>query len=488
MKLAGRTLNFGLVVFVFLLIMPAGQDAAFSADKEYTEVELETRIVEATIYRRGEVRVIRSGSAEAEPGLYSFICGGLPYRIDNSSVQVEGSGSAAAEIAGINIRQRDQDPSVSPEYNRLKMEMERLKSRIDSLLVTQSALHQRLKFVSSLSDFKAKSAREEMAGESFTVGEWRGILDFIEGENTGIKNRMSTLEKEIASAEERKKVIERKMRQMRVSEAGKEVQIECSVKSSGRLSFRVSYLVGEASWTPEYVIRYNRRNTSIGLDYRGFVVQRTGEDWEDVSIFLSTARPYLGAGPPVLIPAYLKKRIRIPRASSKSREGYDNIEEALALKSGIVKTGDELHVKGGGVAEPQEVSHAEAGADVSGFSANFEVRSPVTLASGDSRRVLVRSAELPVELSLYTAPRISPHVFATGELTNTMEVPILKGKAGVYVVSAPSEGSSPVSTFVGENLINEVAPGGEAEIPLGIDQDVRVEHELTNREYLSREG
>ena len=488
MRLAGRVLSFGFAAFLFILIMIADQESAFSSDKDYTEAELDTRIVEATLYRRGEVRVVRSGSVEAEPGLYEFICAGLPYRIDDSSVQVEGSGIASAEIIGINIDRQEQDPSISPEYNRLKKELERLKSAMDSLSIAQSALHQRLKFVSSLSDFTAKSAREELAGQSFTVADWRGILDFIEGENTGIKNRMSAVENEMASIEERMKVIERKMRGMRVSEAGKEVRIECSVESSGHLEFRISYLVGEASWTPQYVIRYHRKNTSIELDYRGLVVQRTGEDWEDVSIFLSTARPYLGAGPPMLIPAYLKKRIRVPRPVRKSSQPVDNIEEALALKSGIVKHGDELHVRGGRSSEIEEVPHAEAEADISEFSANFEVKSPLTLASGSSRRVMVRSAELPVELSLFTVPRISPHVFATGKLTNTMEVPILEGRAGVYVVSGSSESSAPVSTFVGENMINGVSPGGEAEFSLGIDQDVRVEHELVKREYLSREG
>jgi len=488
MRSTGRVLSFGFALLLFLLILVADKDAALSADNEFTEAELETRIVEATLYRMGKVRVIRSGSVEAEPGLYKFICAGLPYRIDNSSVQVEGRGIASAEIIGINIDRQEQDPSISPEYNRLKKEMERLKSATDSLSIAQSALHQRLKFVSSLSDFTAKSAREELADQSFTVADWKGILDFIEGENTGIKNRMSRVEKEMASIEDRMRVIERKMRQMRVSEAGKEVHIECDVKSSGRLEFRVSYLVGEASWTPEYTIRYNRKDTSIDLDYRGLVVQSTGEDWEDVSISLSTALPHLGAGPPMLIPAYLKKRMLVPRPARKSRRAEDNIEEAMALKSGVVRTGDELHVRGGRSSEIQEVPHAEAEADISEFSANFEVKSPLTLVSGGSRRVMVRSAELPVELSLFTTPRISPHVFATGKLTNTMEAPILEGKAGVYIESASSERSSPASTFVGENMINSVSPGGKAEFPLGIDQDIKVEHELINREYLSREG
>ncbi len=143
---------------------------------------------------------------------------------------------------------------------------------------------------------------------------------------------------------------------------------------------------------------------------------------------LSTARPHLGAGPPELHPVFLKRRK--PVRVGEGRLSKTNMVESLKLSPGTVKDASELHVRGGR-SEEVEVPFTQAGTERSGFSANFRVGTPVSLSSGSRRRVLVKRAELPVEVSLYSAPRLSPHVFATGSLTNTMDIPILKGMGGV---------------------------------------------------------
>jgi hypothetical protein len=69
---------------------------------------------------------------------------------------------------------------------------------------------------------------------------------------------------------------------------------------------RLGYLVGSASWWPQYRLRGGGAAAAAGdrvrLEYLAAVVQQTGETWSGVRLTLSTARPSLDAAPPELLP------------------------------------------------------------------------------------------------------------------------------------------------------------------------------------------
>ncbi len=65
---------------------------------------------------------------------------------------------------------------------------------------------------------------------------------------------------------------------------------------------RLGYLVGAATWSPQYRLRGGADNAPVRLEYLAAVVQQTGEDWPDVRATLSTTRPSLDAAPPELLP------------------------------------------------------------------------------------------------------------------------------------------------------------------------------------------
>ncbi len=470
-------------VFLFSLFLYTPK-VALSADKTPKEKKLKTKIVEATVYRKQNVRVIRQAKIEVTPGLYKLICSDLPRRTSSESIQVEGSGSAEAIIAGIDVRSIENSHTNSPEYNNLLKDMEKLTLQKDSLAIQLASLDKRLKFVSSLSNFSLESANEELARESFDIEDWQNLLDFIERENRRIEHKIINIKRESAKIKEKIQTLSSKLHNMRVSKQGKEVVIDCEVITAGGLTINLSYLVQYAVWTPEYVLRYNKSEQTVDLNYKALIGQTTGEDWKDVPVLLSTARPHLGAAPPKLTPFYIRTRpvsLRIPGVSTKK------VDEAVALKTGIRSS--KLHVRGGSVgSESPPISREETKITKSEFSANFAIKSPLSITSGATRRVLIKKTKLPVELSLYSCPRLLEHAFAAGKITNSMDIPILEGTGGVYVEIKPSEDSTPVSTFVGNEKILSTASGQKVTVHLGIDQDIKVKHKLEKREYLSKKG
>ena len=57
----------------------------------------------------------------------------------------------------------------------------------------------------------------------------------------------------------------------------------------------------DATWRPQYRFRAGAENDPVQLEYLAAIEQKSGEDWTDVDMTLSTAQPQLNATPPELL-------------------------------------------------------------------------------------------------------------------------------------------------------------------------------------------
>ena len=78
----------------------------------------------------------------------------------------------------------------------------------------------------------------------------------------------------------------------------REHQLRCSLvialrwtgAAAGAAMLSVDYLVPGACWVPQYAIRFAPGLASAHIALRGSVAQRTGEDWSDARVTVSSAR------------------------------------------------------------------------------------------------------------------------------------------------------------------------------------------------------
>ena len=261
------------------------------------------------------------------------------------------------------------------------------------------------------------------------------------------------------------------------------VVVDCEIVSPGDLELSFTYNIPGATWTPEYLIRYDTAKESIDLTYSARVQQSTGEDWKDVALVLSTARPQLGAAPPAITPLYLQRIMRALKDESRAEGG-------VARKTAMMVSA--TAADRAPAAEPEQEYEAEqpgAALASSEFAATFAIPKHVELASGsDPRRVLILQDKLTGKLSRYTAPRLSQNVFVKGSVTNTLDAPLLAGMAEVYIETTPAGAQGKTSSFVGKETLAPVATGQEFPVHLGIDQDMKVTQKLEKKEYLTKEG
>lgn len=588
------------------LALPGASEAARSGD--VPEKELATAIASATVYG-GQAQIVRRGELALAPGRVRLLCRDLPRAFLESSLLVEGAGTAKARIVGIDLVRQDSSAQRTERIAELSRELARLEGEKRDLVVDREALAKRSELLQSIIEsYSGDRTKAEFARQAFSIPDWKSLLDFYQADRARMGKELLALEKKIEALEFKISRTSSEMSRANAGEAGsRAVAIDCEVESAGSLAIDLSYLVPDASWVPEYAIRFDEPTGLIEIAYDARIRQATGEDWKGVSTLLSTASPQIGAAPPELLPlvagfferssaiagrvidarsgkplafaniaivgarlgamtqadgtyrienvpvgAYEVKAMmmgyrpstrrgvlvaagRVVNAGFALEEAtvgrtHEVVAEAVALKSGIVKTGDELHVRGGRSRDVQmklnelsvddalgdrvvgtssdvrqrvsggseeidssvealPLTYEEAAVASSDFSANLQIKTPLDLESGaEPKRALVVRDRLAGAVTRHAAPSVSEHVFLEGSFRNSLAVPLLPGVAEVYVESTPAGASNRVSTFVGREALGGVAPDQAFTVHLGVDQSVAVSRKLDRKEYLTKSG
>lgn len=556
--------------FAFISISTTG-GTALAAD-----TELKTAIVSATVYS-GQAQVVRRGEVKLQPGRARLVCRDIPARFIESSLLVEGSGTSKARIIGIDLVRPGDSVQGSDRYKELYKEYERLNGERKKLAVEQEALQKRRDLLQTLEQYSSDKAHDELSRQTFSIQQWQSLLDYYQTERGRIGNELNSLETKIDELDRKINLTVSEIDLLNRGESAlRSVAVDCEVETAGAMTIDLSYIVPDASWSPEYTILFNEPSGRMEIGYNAKIRQATGEDWKGVSVLLSTAQPQLGAAPPALNPltvavyqatgavagrvidartgkplafanvvivgtklsamtmndgryriadvpdgAYeIKAMLMGYKSSQRSRVlisagGEASVNFALDqvslnetreitiqsadLKSGTVKTGDALHVRGGRgeeasaelapAEEPAPLAYEEVGIESSGYTANLQIKTPVDLDSGaEPRRALVVREQLRGDVSRHAVPSLSGQVFLEGTFENSLAVPLLPGVAEVYVETSPPGATNVVSTFVGRENIAGIAPEQTFTLHLGADQNVKISHELEKKEYLSKSG
>lgn len=273
---------------------------------------------------------------------------------------------------------------------------------------------------------------------------------------------------------------------------------------AGAATVRLSYLVADANWKPQYKLRAGaKEGDKVTLEYQAALTQPTGEDWNGVMIELSTAQPCQNAAPPDLrtlevavgaptpnapagtpatggfggaMPqssAYLKdietqaKGLRGMAAANsvqqKAAEAGKNWNDAAALE----QFRDLLLSR-------EQVTRSDLIMDLNGEgpSVVYPIRTKLTLPSrSDEHTVEIARFDLAPKFYYKAVPVLTPHVFRIAELVNTTELVLLPGEATMYLGK----------DFVGQAKMPLVAVGKAFTAGFGVDAQLQVSRKLKDK-------
>ncbi len=436
------------------------------------DVSPASRIDAVTVYQ-SSARVTRVARAEVQPGAARVLLSGLPVALDDDSIRVEGKGSAKARIFGVTVERVTGEAVVQSDARAAEEKLERLQDEDRSLDDRAKAAQVRLEFVRSLRSTYSDERAKNLAVRGVSAKEWADLATFVAGETAAASQ-------EIRKTEVLRRELARRIAQARADlekvqakrgQTTKTVAVEVEADRAGAIDLAVSYVVHAAGWQPIWDARLVPETSTMELSFLGSVWQRTGEDWQGVTLSVSTAQPGRGLFVPELQPVWLT-RFEPPRPVPRPAKAPGMPAAAPMAR---------MEAKAGAVArEAQEerfdAEPAQASVQEGLLSATFTApRRESVDGSGQARKIPLARFPLKATVVRTAAPRLDGSAFLTAKAVNETGFPLLAGAAGVYVGDE----------FAGRAALPATPAGGELELAFGADGRVEIERKVLDRRHES---
>ena len=416
---------------------------------------VEASPVAVTVYPN-RAWVERAVSVELAAGAQEVVIGPLPEVLMSDSLQASASGQVA--VTDVSFRQRRVSAPAS-ERNALAAALSAAEDALLKVMNAAAVLESEQAFLEGMRA-KAVSEASNAAGTA--------VLDTV-----AIKRQMEFISQELG------RVLDAGINQHRAQEAAqakvnaaraavnaaggtssvvREAVVRLQVAHATSSTITLSGLESAATWSPVYDARINAATGDVSLDYRGAVVQVTGEPWEDVQIVLSTAEPSSSLEPPS-VALWTVDKASPPPPATRARGGRGDQPRAYAAVDSIAEDAQAESSMMGlqlGSAFRKSMS-AQVGGSPVNVTYMLPGRVDVPSDAQADRRLRIGDTSLEGSLVHLAVPSRTAEVFLMAEATNPGPYMLLPGLTSLFVDGG----------FVGHTNMPVTAPGEPVRLPFG---------------------
>ena len=275
-----------------------------------------TNLSKVTVYLSG-AQIERTAEVMVTEGTNSFLFDNLSNDIDESSIQI--SGLKNASILSINF---------GIDYLTEQLNTE----KVDSLRSLKTTLETDILKLNSLMSGLHKE--EEVITANQRLGSNTTEIDLVKIKElstyyrkrvTEIKNAILDAEIEKTNLQRRVNDLKKQFNELNITEEKSKGQITLKLNGEQRetLKLRITYNVSEAGWYPEYDLKAIATDAPLNLSYKAHLYQKTGVDWDNVNLVLSTGDPNTNNLKPTLDTKYLRFVNRNYRNNSNATKAYN---------------------------------------------------------------------------------------------------------------------------------------------------------------------
>ena len=420
-------------------------------------------VTAVTLYPEG-ASVIRQAQLDLPAGVHQLVIPGLPADIDPASLRIAVEG---AKIGAFSLQTGRALPDGAPEPQAVlaaRAEVERLERALRDRDAKVAAIRAEVAASEDLLSFLRTLASSDNAA----TGDVAGLTEMVAARMLAARRAGIEAETRALAAEQGRAQDERALAnaQARLDAAlqprGDQAALVIAVEGQGApAKITVTSNAYGAGWRPVYDLRLDQQAKTLVLERGLMVEQRTGEDWSNVMLTLSTSRPSDRANPSEL---------------------YENVVRAIEPPTGDGMRNPNARASAPAAApmaevEPVVVDEA-ASLDFMGATAVYRYGTPVDLRSGvDAMRLALDTQNLPIDALVAEAvPSRDDRAYLVVDTKNPLTEVILPGPAMLY-----ADGAS-----VGQIELGLVAAGDEMHLGFGAIDGIVLNRRTPDRE--SAEG
>ncbi|MGY8753491.1 MAG: mucoidy inhibitor MuiA family protein, partial [Phycisphaerales bacterium] len=408
-----QLLTIFLVSFVCPLMI---QTSSAQIALEMEPIEAKSVITNVTLYRN-RASITRTTSLDLDAGGYAIFFRDIPEVAYLDSVQARVSNGS---LLSVETSSRPIVVDNSKLITELLAEIEGIKIKLVQTEATSESIQLQISMLKTLIEKATNDKISPVDLETFSaqitfIGDRMKNLAIEKTNNT---KETEELQKHLRNAMQRKQLIS-VTRKKQINAV-----IDIGVVRAGTVEVQLTYIVYNASWSPTYAVRANAQGNEITIDYDALLTQKTGENWTNVALTLSTAQPQQSITPPMPTPWYVDiYQPASPSSAPRTKTmGGDAIYDAAYL-------GDDSALQMRHSEKNMGVAEASAAASVvnDGPAVSFVLPRTVTVPSNasDAQTTSIATIETSAEHFLIAVPMLTDQVFIRSEVTNKSDYILL---------------------------------------------------------------
>ena len=430
---------------------------------------VDSRISAVTVYTDRAV-VTRTATVELTGGTIELTFANLPEALNERSLQVSGRGTAQALILDVSAKKTYVDFTPNARVKELEDQLKGLGKQVRELDDRGGLLQAQTAMLDRMEAALFAPPTKDVPRPDLT--QFTNSLTYLTEQKAKITAERATLDEQREEVQNKINTVQAQLNELRGAggRGYKSVTVRVAAEKAGSLDVALSYTVPGASWSPSYDARVLSTERAVALGYFGIVRQNTGEDWKDVALTLSTARPGLGGAAPVLVPWNLDVFQPRPYAAQMPAVREERAKAFASSDVNMQTLTTNIATTGGKQVFDAEAATAtiEAGAT----SASFKIAVASSIPSDNSpQKVPITAARLNAQPEYLTVPKRQATAYLTAKVYNNSEFPLLAGAMNVFLDG----------TFVATSNLRTVMAGEKFDLALGADEGISVKHKRVNK-------
>ncbi|MDZ7755916.1 mucoidy inhibitor MuiA family protein [Rhodohalobacter sp.] len=270
-------------------------------------------------------------------------------------------------------------------------------------------------------------------GQGVELSGLKEAMEYYRERYRTIESQKIETDKELARVSENLNEINRKINELEneIRRQSNEVVAVIDSPRDQATSLNLSYVAYRAGWTPSYDVRYSGPNSPLSLDYKAEIYQDTGEDWNRVSLAISSGRHQRGNTVPDISTEYVDFQ---PDESAMQMDAQRSLNEV------IVTAAQTEAAPGVSIRTDEQIR----------FS--YEIQEPHSIASGDRAILPFHREETAVDIHHITVPKLNSGVFLVAEIEDWESLHLIDGEANLFM-NGSFTGKSRITTEVFEESL-----------------------------------
>ena len=439
-------------------------------------LEAESRITAVTVFpdRAG---VTRTATLDLEPGAHTVEIGPLPSQLEPQSVTVKGAGRAEVTLYGVRLATRQLETAQDPKVQTLEEQIRQAERRQRQLQILKRTLEQEREYLSSIQAASSEQIGKDLITKSPSASDAAALLTFLDEGLLKVAERDQAADDELEAVARQLDKLRRELAELTQGRFRQETTalVDLEARKGGAFTLELSYRTPGASWQPAYEARAATDGGRVELVSYGLVRQRTGEDWTDVLITLSTAKPAMSGTLPKLQPVFLRPwESRVPASAPDTKKIAGALLSQLAYRD---QAAGSKEAEAPQDTDEQAATMAAAAIGTQGPAVTYRLPKAETVpADWQPHKMPIGSQAFQASLMYGTTPRLLPYAFLRARVKNTAGQFFLSGPVSVFLDGA----------FIATAVLEQIAPEEEFDLYLGVDERVKVERqELKERVEVS---